>query len=385
MVIAVRFTWLGIFPLLLLAQAVSIGARAENAARVPAAIDGLLGLLGPALLASFVWIGPWPRISDVLRPRWEAYREPYAAEKYPVDAIWMIRDAGLEGRLFINYSMAGYAGFWLAPKVESFINGSLNVPPDTIGEFLAINRRRGVDRRTSFLELLDRSQLDLFLGTGMPGGTRYTASHLERVPGWIPIFRNARSALYLRAHSRQATNLRRVADYYAREGIPFDPSRGFDSGRVVREHTSWAIQHHMIPENFAALEWESAESDDSRAHLQASIETASFFELLGLYDEALEREARIQSLDPAAIGPRRRTVWCLLRAGRYDEARAQAERLARYAQRDPIAQAAVALARSLPALPNDVAESRIRRLPLVTASQAQALEDMLEAPRARVR
>jgi len=384
MAIAVRFLWLGIFPLLLLAQ----WAADWRALRAWTWTSWLPGLLGPILLASFLWIGPRPRISGGLGGISNRYDQPYAAAKYPVDSIWLIRDAGLEGRLFTDYLIGGYAGFWLTPKIQTFINGSLNVPPDTMKVFLAIRARRPMPGE-SFLDLLDRFDVDLFLGTGTPEGPQgpaYTVAHLERVPGWIPIFRNATSALYLRAHSRRAeANLRRLVDYYASEGIPFDPERGFEPARVVRDHASWAIHHRMIPTRFAALERDAIQSHDPPAHRAALIQTACFYAFLGLCDQAIEREAELRALDPLAVGPRRRTVWCLLRAGRYEEARGAAAPLNGSEDRDPLLKATLELARALPTLSIDAAESTIRRLPLVTAAQTRALESLLESPLARVR
>jgi hypothetical protein len=379
MSVAVRFLWLGIFPLLLLAQTAS-ALRPRIRAR--AALAVLPALAGPALLAGFVWIGPWPRISDVLRS--VPMARPYAAEKYFVDPIWLIRDAGLEGRLFTAYELGGFAGFWLAPRVQTLVNGSLNVAPATVEAYFAIRRRIGLARAESFPQLLDRLGLDLFLGTGMqdagPGASPSTVAHLERTPGWIPIFRNATSAVYLRSVARNAANLRRVADHYAREGVPFDPELGFDPLRVIRARPDWAIAHRLIPEDFAALERESA-AKDPRARVAALGRSASVLALLGACDAALEREAEIGRLDPLALDSRRREIVCLLRAGRFEQARARAIELGPRQDPDGLLRSTVALARSLAALPEDRAQARIRRLPLLTTAEAHEITRALHAPR----
>ena len=68
-----------------------------------------------AVLAGFVWNGPWARISMNVPRTWSEYGRPYATWDYFADAIWLIRDAGLQGRLYASYKTGGFAGFWLAP------------------------------------------------------------------------------------------------------------------------------------------------------------------------------------------------------------------------------------------------------------------------------
>jgi hypothetical protein len=141
----------------------------------------------------------------------------------------------------------------------------------------------------------------------------------------------------------------------------------------------------MIPRDFAALEREATQGRDPRARLEAAVRSAATYALLGLYDEALEREARIRRINPRAPGPTRRSVWSLLRAGRYEEARAEAAALEGLAQQDALLPATLALVRALPSLPRDEAEAWIVHLPLLTPAQAEALGRLLEPPRARVR
>jgi hypothetical protein len=376
MTVAVRFTWLAIFPLLLLAQ-----VSAAMHARARAATTAASALLALALLAGFVWIGPWPRISDVIRA--VPMTRPYAAEKYFVAPIWLMRDAGLEGRLFTDYELGGFAGFWLAPRIQALVNGSMNVTSSTLEAYFAIKGRRGRASGETFPDLLDREGLDLFLGTGVPDArrpaARATTAWLEATPGWIPIFRNATSALYLRSEPRNATNLRRIADHYRREGVPFDAVRGFEPGRVIRERPDWAIRQGLIPEDFPAIERAAAGATDPGDRLAALRLSASVHALLGLYAAALEREAEIRRLDPKALDAARRSVWCLLRAGRIAEARVEATVLRGSEGRDALARHTAALARALPALSEDEAQAAIQRLPLLTLEESQAITRRLRA------
>ena len=80
----------------------------------------------------------------------------------------------------------------------------------------------------------------MFVGIGLPQPPRssrpwiYSSGHLERAPGWIAVFREPQSAVYLRANARNRANLARVEDYYARAEVPFDAAIGFDAAAVIR-------------------------------------------------------------------------------------------------------------------------------------------------------
>jgi hypothetical protein len=88
-----------------------------------------------------------------------------------------------------------------------------------------VNARRGTLLGETFLDVLDRREVDVFFGVEFGGGlgggrTPSTATHLAGVPGWRQVARGPRYAIYLRANPRNAENLERVAAYYARKGAP---------------------------------------------------------------------------------------------------------------------------------------------------------------------
>ena len=161
-------------------------------------------LLAPA----FFRLGDWPMVSAAMPLSRAGYAEPYSAGKYYAHAIWFLQDAGLEGRVFTDYPIGGFVGFFGAPRLRAFVNGSLNVRRDAMDANRSLRERRGARPGETFPELLDRMQIDLFVGTRLPEWGRgrrpwfYTTAHLEGVPGWIPVFRNADSAVYLRADAR---------------------------------------------------------------------------------------------------------------------------------------------------------------------------------------
>jgi hypothetical protein len=45
----------------------------------------------------------------------------------------------------------------------------------------------------------------------------------------------------------------RIADWYAEQGIGFDPEQGFDPGHVLREHRAWSDRWGMLPAGWSAL------------------------------------------------------------------------------------------------------------------------------------
>jgi hypothetical protein len=387
LLLAVRFLWLGIFPLLLLAR----GSRARfavrgapgRAAAWTAAAAALLLVLG------FLQLGAWPMISRGIRGSWSGYAQPYAAGKYQAHAVWMLDDAGLEGNLFNEYFTGGFLGFWLAPELRAFVNGTLNVSEQAMNANRAIRERRGSEPGEDFAALLDRQRVDLFLGIRLPQIRNphrpwyYTTGHLERAPGWIPVFRNLTSSVHLRTHERNRANLVRVADYYARHEVPFDPGRGFDPERVIREAPDWAVEHGLVPVNFQGLAAASHTLDLARRR-QALERLASLYAALGLYEQAIRLDRRVLRSDPAAVAARRRLVWSLLRLERGAEALEEAQGLAGAAPTDGLSHAIADAARRYATLA-DEAEARalVALLPVFTRPQAAQLMAGVVPPQPR--
>lgn len=378
--VAVRFLWLGIFALLLLAQAF----RAWHSRAEPRSAWSAWSAWAPPVatclvVLGFVQAGAWPMISRGLQPSLESYAQPYAAGKYPGHAVWMLRDSGVDGNLFNDYPLGGFLGFWLAPGVRTFLNGSLNVRPDTLDAGRALRERRGMKPGETFLELLDRLEIDLFLGTRLPetGPTHrpwdYTTAHLEGAPGWLPIFRNLNSAVYLRADERNARNLERVAAWYDAIGVRFDRDSGFDVEYAFRKETDWARTQAIAPVGIrslvAATGQPQAGPRNAALDRLVSIEAA-----LGLYERAVSHDRRLLRAEPEAVRSRRRLAWSLLRLGRFAEALEAAGPLAEQPVADLVSHEILATARDAGAAPDDPAlAARIARLPVFTRAEAAAL------------
>ena len=318
---AVRFLWLGLFPLVALAQ---LARR-----RVPAWAAGACAL---ALVPAFVRCGDWRMISGLLPQSATEYAQPYSAAKYFAHPLWFLGDAGLEGHVYTDYFMGGFTGFFGAPALKTFSNGSLNVSREAIEANRAIRARRGLLPGESFEALLDRFGVDLFVGTRLPRSADpyrpwfYSTAHLERTPGWLCVFRNLDSAVYLRLNERNRANLERVAAFYERAGVPFSPETGFDALRVAREQRSFAIERGLLPANIEAVA-EAAEGRDSELRRAANAQLSSLYAALGAYERAIALARAALRADPVDLPARRHLVWSLLRADRIEEAQAEAAAL----------------------------------------------------------
>ncbi len=385
MLSAVRLVWLGIAPLLAIGQAArALGATARRGGAWAAAVAAVL--LAPA----FARIGDWPMISRGIHPA--VYHRPYPPEKFHAHAVWFLRDAALEGRLWNDYQSGNFLGYWLAPRLRVFVNGSLNVPPEVMADGAAIRARAGRPGET-FTALLDRHAIDVFFATGAPAipranqPARYSTAHLENTAGWLTVFRNVDSAVYLRANERNRANLDRVAAHYAREGMPFDPQRGFDVEAVIRASPPWAAAHGILPADWRELDAAArARTPAARARL------ATVYAVLGGYEAAAAIDRELLRDAPRSLRAARRLTWSLLHLERGEELGAAAEELAAIAPAPGTLAYALALAaRELPPLDADAARALVARLPLFTEREAQqalatfAAPPALPAPRPALR
>jgi len=243
--------------------------------------------------------GDWPAISSGIDAA--VYTRPYPPEKFYAHPVWFLRDAGLEGRLWNDYLNGNFLGYWLAPRMRGFVNGSLNLPRTLIADGAAI-RARADASGVPFTDLLDDHAIDVFFATGVPAipranhPARYTTTHLEGTPGWTLVFRSIDSAVYLRANDANRANLDRVAAYYAREGVPFDRRHGLDVAAVIHAAPTWAAAHGILPADWRDL------------------------------DAAAIDQVRVRE-SPHSLPAARRLVWSLLHLGASDELTSAADRL----------------------------------------------------------
>lgn len=336
---AVRFQWMTIFPLLFLLRAV----RGSPLSRlVPGRwARGLAATTCAILVPSFVACSGYSlKAFGVPSPASVYLEMPFSTVKYYSNAVWFLSDSELEGDLWNDYSMGGYVGYWLTPRIRAFVNGTLNFPSQVPVDSRAIKARRGGGPGESFLDVLDRYSVDLFLGIGLPvlRDTRprrsYTTAHLERAEGWILVFRDLRSAVYLRDNPENRENLARVEGYYAGENVPFDAQRGFDPAAVVRKNPAWAAAHGLVPQNFMSIV-AASESADEILRVRALDRLAGLFAVLDAHEMQLSLDERLIRLRPEQPGALRRLVRSCVALGRPREAQRWATRLAAADSEDP--------------------------------------------------
>jgi hypothetical protein len=325
--VSVRFLWLGFLPLLFLLTAAGPGRLASRAS------GRIFAAASLALALAFPFATPWPSVARNLpsTPR-EFFGTPWVAYKYHVVGARFLAATGVEGRLFNKYLTGGFLGYWLAPRLRTFIDSRTeHYEREVFDDYANVSLRLGSGPGESMLDVLERRGVDLFFGSGVPQtgsreATLHTATHLAGAPGWLLVSRSVHHAIYLSRDARNAENLRRIADWYAAEGVPFDPERGLDVLSVLRERPDWAAAHELLPPDYAPL-LDPYGIDDPDERYRALDRLAAIYGLLGAHSEQLALDRSARALRPGSKAPRRRLVYGLLRMGRSDEALAEVERL----------------------------------------------------------
>jgi hypothetical protein len=331
---AIRFLWMGAFALLLPLRAgrESLAARPAGAGAVRWALA--VAALGLAL--AFPRLGGYQRLADNVPDGLRAYLAmPYVGGGYHEDGVRFLRHSGVEGNLFNAYHMGGFLGYWLGPRLRTFVDGR-HPTAEILHEYFRINRQRPVGAGESSLDALDRRRVDFFFGVGLPvvGQRIYTTARLERAAGWRLVHRTLDDAIYLRIGARNRENLGRIAAYYESEGVPFDPEAGFDPWAAIRARPDWAAARGMWPPSVAAS-WTARESPDPDARFRALDTLGWCTAFLGSYAAQVEADRAAVALRPEARSPRRRMVAGLLRLDRAHEAVAAARALAALDPEDP--------------------------------------------------
>jgi len=373
--VSVRFLWLSFFPLLYLLQ-LDRSAPVTRAVRARAWVTAAACV---ALLVAFFGAGGFER--DAARP--SAYlSRPYSLAEYHVFGVRFLAATGVEGNLFNGYSEGGFLGYWLAPKLRTFIDSRTeHYERKVISDYTLVNRQRGGRPGQSFLDVLDENRVDLFFGSGLPAQrdlfnrAAYTTAHLEGAPGWVPVFRTVEEAIYLRKTERNRANLERIAAYYGREGVPFDLERGLDVEAVIEARPDWAITHHMLPKYYEHLLRESRNADPER-RFRALDQLGYAYAALGAYRSQLAVDREAKALRPRAKSPRRRLVYGLLHLGRQVRALAEARALYDLDPKDPRSKIFLRTARSLRPRVKGFSPARNRavgELPLLASAELGAM------------
>ena len=386
MLSAVRLNWLGFVVALALVHAVRVMlARNESFKAHPR--WGRLGALVLALVLCIVFFrwGDWPMISQGVTA--ERYALPYSIDKYHGHGVWFLRDAGVQGHLFADYWFGNFLSYWLTPDMQLFVNGSLNVPTEIMDDGFEIRAARADPRGRTPSQLLDRHEVDVFFGTGLPTlgppgrPPPDTTRHLHQRTDWRLVFRNRQTAIWLRDSERNQENFSRIEAYYAEQGIPFDADTGFDPLAVIRESPHWAHTHGLIPRAFRRLERAAQRGAPAQRRL-ARRQVVGMYAALGEYERAAELDVLPSDSPELGVVEARGRVWLLLMRDRGDEALVEAQFLNEIASpNDRLSGAIVAAAERFQDAP-PVERSEIQAmLPWMTRPQgSQVMGGFSEAP-----
>ena len=322
MVVAARFLWLSIFPLLYLLRAEARTEATRPAARSSAAWASAAACA--ALLVAFPKAVRLDAFALEVASEPDGYwRSPWLDDRYCGPGMRFLRDAGLRGNLFQPFNLGGFLGYWLAPDLRTFIDGRLDhVPSEVLQDYLAIRRasQRGVPE--ALRRLLEKWHVDVFVGLDFPE-ERYAdagwIAHLRRFPAWIPVFATEHCAIYLHRVAGAEENLLRVRAYYAQRRLPFDGERGIDASELVRRRPAWAHRQRMLPPDFEELEARQRDPDPG-VRAAALDRLGELFWRVGAFREGERVDRELLELRPEAREPRRRLADDLLMLGRPTEA-----------------------------------------------------------------
>lgn len=334
--VSIRFLWMCVFPLIYVLHAFADRRDANRKAFLGAAWT--MALASVVLAAWFsVGYGFGNLVTRFAGAPGEYFSMPYRSHKFHSEGVQLLAEAGLEGNLFNAYYMGGFLGYWLSPRLRTFVDSRAeHYDREVWMDYSAVTEMLGRKAGETFLDVLDRREVDIFFGVGFPGWWHpvHTTGHLDRVEGWIPISRSFRHGIYLRDDPSNRENLDRVAAYYAMHGVPFSRERGLDPGAVIRANPRWAIEHSMLPEDYFEL-LAAAESADPSARLAARNALGLVYQLTGADDLQLAWDAQTAAAFPADRRSRARLVYGSLRTGRVDAAQIMARELLALDARDP--------------------------------------------------
>ena len=351
MLVSIRFLWMSIFILLYVSGASHWIRAAHKRIEVLGAY-----LMAPAAIALAVWFsigyGSANLASRFADDPLEYLHTPFRTHKFHVEGVHFLGETEIRGNMFNTYWMGGFLGYWLAPGLRTFIDSRTEHYDDSVYlDYSAVIEMLGAREGESFVDVLDRRGVDVFFGVGFPHWWHriYTTTHLERMPGWLPVSRSFRHAIYLRDDERNRENLERIARYYAERGIPFDGRRGFDPGAAIRADSGWAVAHALVPPEYPEL-LAQARSADSEARRLARNALGFIYLMAGAYPEQVAFDRATAREFPHEKLPRQRLVYGLLRLDRAREAVAAAADLLALDSEDPESKRLAALARRYAAL-----------------------------------
>jgi len=324
--VALRFHWLAFLPLVYLLRRWRERERPLAVASLGfAAATVLLAVAMPRATSAKRLAKPFAREPD-------GWRGGAMDERYCGPGMRFLADADIEGRLYQPFNEGGYLGYYLAPRLRTFIDGRLDhVPAEVLDDYLAIRRASRDGPSARLRDRLDRWGIDVFFADTFPERwypERASGFQLRRMPEWQRVYASRNCAVYLRRSPANRENLERVVDYYRERRVPFDPGRGFDAARALRESPGWARAQRIEVADAARLEAWRRDADPALRR-RALAELAEHAWRIGDFEGALALDEAWLAEEPDAFAPAWQRVDALLSLGRSREALEAAQALAR--------------------------------------------------------
>lgn len=323
--VAVRFHWLVFLPLLDLLRRWRMRERALSAAPLGFAAATALLAAGMPPANGFADF-----FAEVAREP-EGWRSAYMDERYCGPGMRFLADAGLEGRLYQPFNEGGFLGYFLAPRLRTFIDGRLDhVPAEVLDDYLTIRRASRDGPSAPLRDRLDRWGVDVFFADAFPASEypeRASGFQLRRMPEWQTVYVSRNCAVYLRRSPANRENVARVAAYYRARGVPFDPTRGFDAARALREAPDWAREQRIEPRDAPRLE-ARRRGPDPLLRREARAALADHAWRIGDFATSLSLDEEWLAEEPDAFDPGWRRVDALISLGRPRDALDAARALA---------------------------------------------------------
>jgi hypothetical protein len=187
-----------------------------------AALVALVGITTPTLVAPI----PWSQLGR----RFDAGFN-FRPTMFPIAALDFLDEVDLRGPLFNSNKWGGYILWRTYDKYPVFIDGRWI----TIGETVLLDSYRVSHRLPESFAILDAYGIEILL---VHRG--WMTADLLATHGWLPVFENLNSSVYLRDRPESAANLERCAAYYRARDIPFSRHAGFDEHAAFLANRGWA-------------------------------------------------------------------------------------------------------------------------------------------------
>jgi hypothetical protein len=155
----------------------------------------------------------------------------FRSAKFPVEAMTFLARTQFEGKLFNSNKWGGYVLFRTGEHYPVFVDGRWI----TIGERIVRDSHAIANRTPGHVELLDDYEIEILL---VHRG--WMTEAIRARGGWISVFENVNSGVYLRPGPALEANLDRSARYYAARGVDFSREVGFVERDAIRSNSEWA-------------------------------------------------------------------------------------------------------------------------------------------------